>query len=160
MHKKIIKKSRAISSVVSIVILVAIMTAIASAIYIYMSGTGRTTPTVTVILDLEYDNETHELVIIHTGGDTITDAITYNAGEGENATWDNLEVRINGELLSEEGNGKNDIEPLNETVIFSYGTEVIIKFDGTTKPESGDIIAVTYTPRGQLLINKELSFLD
>jgi FlaG/FlaF family flagellin (archaellin) len=155
-YRRFIEQSRAVSNVIGIVVVIAIFAGIAVVVYNSMQDVSRPTPPVNTLVDLQYDGTNYELTIEHRGGDTIEAAITLEDG-GTNYTWNNLQVKINGELLAEDGGGeKYDIEPLFEETAFRSGEEITVTFDGTTKPEAGDVIAVVYTPRSQLLTSKQL----
>ena len=97
-------------------------------------------PPVTVILYLEYNNDTGELTISHVGGDTITDAII-------NGSFENLVVIVTG--------CSPTIESITGYENFSLGDKIIVKYTGDI-PASGDIISVVYKPRSQLLKTMEI----
>lgn len=82
MNRKFIKKSKAISPVIAIILMVAITVAVAAPIYLYVSNMPKPPPSLTVILNLKYNEATGELTIMHLSGHIIEDVLSTYSSNG------------------------------------------------------------------------------
>lgn len=129
-----IKNRKAISPVIGIIITVAIVVAIALSIYMFTDETPEGSPLITIKIDLEYDADIGELIIKHSSGDTLKDAIKTDVS-GD--TLHNLKVMINSELA--------DINSVDGPNNFGVGDEIILVFNDP-KPGVNDVIKIIYIP--------------
>jgi hypothetical protein len=81
---------------------------------------------------------------------------TISTISGDIEGWGNLVVKINGRVLTEDGNNEKwDIEQYPDSNHFGPGDSYTINFVGSL-PEYGDVISVVYTPQNQLIKTMEI----
>ena len=153
--KKSLKKDeRAVSPVVGVIMMVAITVVIAAVVaafaYGIIGGVKRAPNTALVVEDAVPNSK--NVTIIHHGGDTIVNAFNptnLTKADECGGKWKNLEVRKNGAKMNcwTAMNGTECDEVWASD--FHSGDEIEIGLG--TGLESGDSIAVVYTPTGDLL---------
>ncbi len=140
------KDERAVSPVIGVILMIAITVVIAAVVaafaYGIIGGVTKSPNSALVVEDAAVSKT--DITIIHHGGDPIVDAFKNETGNN-NKTWSNLVVKHNGADINYSANvtfgGDDDF-------IFESGEQMEIT---VTALESGDSIAVVYTPSGDIL---------
>ncbi len=140
------KDERAVSPVIGVILMIAITVVIAAVVAAFAYGIiGGVTkaPNAALVVEDAAVGKTN-ITIIHHGGDPIVDAFKDDGTNGDPGDWSNLVVKHNG----------TDIKYANVT----FGGDKDMNFESGEQMEiwvpaleSGDSIAVVYTPSGDIL---------
>ena len=153
--KKSLKKDeQAVSPVIAVIMLIAITVVIAAVVAAFaygIIGGVKKAPNCALVVD-GANRASDELIIIHHGGDTIVDAFAAGSQIGT-SNWSAMEMRINGAVF--EDISGNTATTLNDVAIagaddFEAGDELAFNLT-TDELQSGDSIAIVFTPTGDLL---------
>jgi flagellin-like protein len=143
--KSMMKDDKAVSPVVAVIMLIAITVVIAAVVaafaYGIIGGVNKAPSSAFVVEGAVSGFNATDVKIIHHGGDKILDAFTN--GSGAPGCWHYLEVRYEGEKVtnSTELNGQNI--STNDATDFIAGDELLIHFN---KLLPGESITIVYTP--------------
>jgi len=149
------RDSAGVSPVIATILLIAITVIAIGVVMVFVSGLGR--PTSLLNANISVRNATRnstKLTIEHAGGDPITDAFCGKAVDNHVITsdnWINLEVRINGGIVTTTDNKTkfNNVLIDNNTYDFTVGN--ILLLEKITVLSSGDVITIIYKPNNQEL---------
>lgn len=153
---------QAVSPVVGVIMLIAITVVIAAVVAAFaygIIGGVKKAPNAAFVIE-GTTRSSENITIIHHGGDTIPDAFATGNQLGDAANWSALEVRINGAVYTNNVTSGGKQATMNSAAIgaadFQAGDELQLPVNGIgiskdTALESGDTIAVVYTPTGDLL---------
>jgi FlaG/FlaF family flagellin (archaellin) len=150
---KLLHDQRAISPVLAEVLLIALVVIIAAILAAFAYGLlAQSTKITSMNLQIEGAKvESSSIIIIHMGGDTISNAFTANASAPTHhlneSVFNVLEVRINGAVF--EGNATLNTEAI-EKPEFKAGDELVLQLEDPL--ESGDRISVLFVPSNQVLL--------
>jgi flagellin-like protein len=153
---------KAVSPVIGVIMLIAIVVIIAAVVaalaFGIVEGVKRA-PGVALVVEGVRAGTNVKVTIFHHGGDTISGAFK-TATDAEPANkWDNLEVRLNGAIVSSSSaNGlwKNGIG-CNETTwtaSFTPGDQLTITFKML---DGSDTLSILHQPSETLLLRKEIT---
>ena len=156
------RDEEAVSPVIGVIMLIAIVAIIAAVVAAFAFGLVegmKRAPHVALVVEGVRAGTNVKVTIFHHSGDTISGAFT-TATDAEPANkWDDLEVRLNGAVVSStyaDGLWKNGVgcNETNWTASFTPGDQLTIRFK---KLGGSDTLSIVHQPSETLLLRKEIT---
>ena len=156
---------RAVSPVIAVILMIAIVVVVAAIIasFAYSMATPNVSPQAALSMEGATAGS-NEFFIQHGGGDAIVDACApIVVGNIDDAEWENMQVRINGEICSGDATDGNPAElELNEQELngvdvaigmfdFTVGDRLRLYTDAGSELALGDEIVVIHVPTQTIL---------
>ena len=158
---------RAVSPVIAVILMIAIVVVVAAIIasFAYSMATPNVSPQAALSME-GATNGSNEFFIQHGGGDAIVDACKPNALAAiDKADWENMQVRINGEICGADAtatnpaqllDGQQQLNGVNLTAAtmfdFTVGDRLRLYTDDTNSQLAlGDEIVVIHVPTQTIL---------
>jgi len=140
--KALLFNKKAISPVIATILVIAITVIITIPIYVYMSSKPEAFPPVSIVVNIDYDEDNQLVNITHQGGDTIFNALSTDPVNEFNI----LTLIVNSDIPN--------IASIDGNKDFAPGDTIVVEL--VDPLQSNDRVKLVYGPRNQLLESTKL----